>query len=271
MKIVAVLILIFFLSGKGYMGFAQINPPGLGESEIAGWFALGLRQNLDSLDKKQILFYSGFASMSTPENQNIFHSPAMLILNSEFYHQFHKNWQYSCALSYRVQYEYEDDPPYESSVPGYKSEFRLYARFSNVVRFDRLKMVNTLRSDFRTFYNPDFNFWNEDFQFRLRLRTQLSINLTDKKNLRFIFSAEPLFSISHFWSTASWNEFRYRESRLCFFLSYKFRQMPVTLDIGYMNNILQNDMVHYISADIILANIFRKNLFRKNESGTIQM
>ncbi|MBL7899967.1 MAG: DUF2490 domain-containing protein [Crocinitomicaceae bacterium] len=271
MKKLFAFILVSFLSCFGSFSIAQINPPGLGESEIAGWFALGIRQNLDSLDKRQILFYSGFASMSTPQNRNPFHSPAMLIVNTEYYDQFHKNWQYSGALSYRVQYEYENDPPYENSNPGYRNEIRIYTRFSNVVRYDKLKMVNTIRTDFRTFYSPDFQFWNEDFQFRLRLRSQLSINLTKQKNVRFIFTAEPLFSISHFRSSSSWNHFRYRESRLCFFLSYKFNDAPLTLDIGYMNNILQDDMVHYISSDIILTNLFRKNLFRKNENGTIQM
>lgn len=265
------LILVFLFSEPELKCVAQINPPGLGESNIAGWVAFGMRQGLDSLDKKQLFLYTGLASMSTPQNQNLFHSPAMLIMNAEFYHQFRKKWQYSAALSYRVQYEFENDFPFEYSNPAYKQEFRLYSRFSNVVKLKKLKWVNTLRTDFRTFFQPDFQSWNEDFQFRFRCRSQLVYTLDKTENKRLVISAEPLFSISHFQSSDSWNSFNYREIRICLFFSFKMKNAPFTFDLGYMNNIIPGDVVHYISTDLIWTNPFGKSIFRKEAEGTIQM
>jgi hypothetical protein len=242
--------------------FSQISPPGLGKTQTADWFAIGVRQELDTIKGKgwQSMSYIGVGRKSNPDNYNPFYKPGILILNQEFYNQFHENWQYSLALSYRRQDEYLDDPPYEHEDPKLKQEFRVYSRLSYIFSASRLKLVSTFRQEFRKFYSPDFKNIDENYQIRSRFRLQLTVDLDTDKQHRLIASSEQLFSLSKNKSPGSWTDFNYRESRFSFYYSYSPKKSPLIFSLGYMNNLVgQNSPydAHYAAFDIVLKNPFK--------------
>lgn len=242
--------------------FSQISPPGLGKAHTADWFAFGVRQELDTIEGKgwQSMTYIGVGRKSNPNNYDPFYKPAILVLNQEFYHQFHNDWQYSLALSYRRQDEYLDNMPYEHDNPKLKQEFRLYGRFSYLFSTSRIKLVPTFRQEFRKFYTPDFQNISEDYQFRSRFRLQLTVNLDSKKTHRLIASSEQLFSISKGNTPDNWTDFNYRESRFSLYYSYSPKALPFIFSVGYMNNLIGQKNpydVHYLAFDIVIENPFK--------------
>jgi len=241
---------------------AQIGVPGLGKANVASWFALGISQKLDTIEGKgwQSMSYIGLGRISNPDNYAIFQKQAMLVVNQEFYHQFHHNWQYSFGLSYRLRDEYLDDYPYTHDSPRQKQEFRTYARLSYTYKKGPIKLVPTLGHDFRKFCAPNFSRVSEDFQFRSRVRLQLTINLDAQKIHRLIFSSEHFFSISKKNYPNRWTDFNYRESRFSVHYSISPKSIPVIFNVGYMNNLMGNKnpySVHYLAADIIIENPFK--------------
>lgn len=254
--------LFFIFSGLIFSdGFGQISPPGLGEAETASWFAFAIRQNLDSLKQKQSVSYFGVGRISDPDNFNPYYKPAIIVLNQEFYHQFARHWQYSFAFSYRRQHEYEDYPPYKEEDPAVKQEFRLYGRLSYLLKGSRYKLVATYRQELRMFYAPHFIPSDEHIQLRSRFRVQGALALNEKKTHQLVASAEALFSISRKRDIAGqWTRFGYHESRFCFYYSFAPPHQPFIFDIGYMNNLLGNEIahsVHYIALDAIWENPFK--------------
>ena len=245
--------------------FSQISPPGLGKTLTAMWMAFSFRQPLDSANKKQSVTYIGTGRMSDPDNRNPFEKQGILVINEEFYNQFHPHWQYSTALSYRWQNEYAAAAPFESKNPAARQEIRLYGRLNYILKTHRLRYVNTLRVDLRSFYTPEFVLLDEPFQQRTRIRTQLTINLDQKKQHYLITSAEALFSITkeNTSSTAGWSDYQYRESRICLFYSFKPTGSAVIYNVGYMNNLVGSykpHSAHYIAFDMIWENPL--NLFK---------
>lgn len=120
-KVQKIMIHFFIFSTVEYSASAQISPPGLGLANSASWFAVGVRQELDTLKAWQSVTYIGIGRKSNPDNYNPLAKPAILVMNQEFYHQFHHHWQYSFALSYRRQDEYEKLSPYEHESPPHSS------------------------------------------------------------------------------------------------------------------------------------------------------
>jgi hypothetical protein len=242
--------------------FSQIGPPGLGKAQTADWFAIGVRQDLDTIENKgwQSMSYIGVGRKSNLNNYAPFYKPAILVVNQEFYHQFHKTWQYSLALSYRRQDEYSDHPPYEHDNPKLKQEFRLYSRLSYIFSTSRIKLVPTFRQEFRKFYSPNLKNIDENFQFRSRFRLQLTANLDSKNRHKLIASTEQLFSISKENKPNTWTDFNYRESRLSLYYSYSPITLPFIFSVGYMNNLVGQKNpydVHYLAFDIVIKNPFQ--------------
>jgi len=251
----------------GYKVDAQISPPGLGDANTAGWFAVGVRQELDTIKAVQSMSYIGLGVKSNPDNSNPFYKPAIIVLNQEFYHQFHKHWQYSGALSYRRQQEYSKTSPYESEDPSIKQEFRIYGRLVYVLKTSKIKLAFTYRQEFRKFYTPDFNNWPETFQLRSRFRAQFTLNLNANKTQRFICSAEALFSKSKA-ATGDWSVLSYQESRFCLYYSVSPRNFPLIFNLGYMNDLLGHTAAHpvsYIAFDIIWENPFKLTQRKKEK------
>lgn len=255
---IIVLALVLFTNKS----ISQISPPGLGKTNIGSWIAVGIRQELDTIEGKgwQSMTYVGLGRKSNPDNYNPFYKAGIFIANQEFHHQFHKTWQYSIALSYRRQDIYLDKPPYEYDSPNLQQEFRVYGRLSYIFRTSRIKIVPTFRQEFRKYFTPDFKNASDNFQFRSRIRIQLSANLDNKKKHRLVLSSEQLFSIGMKSKQNQWTDFNYRESRFSFYYSYSPKTSPFIFNIGYMNNLVGNQKVytaHYLAFDIILENPFK--------------
>lgn len=253
------LVIITCLAGNC---FSQISPPGLGKAKTADWFAIGVRQELSTIHGKgwQSMSYIGIGRKSNPNNYDPLYKPAIMVLNQEFYHQYHSVWQSSFAVSYRRQDEYFDNPPYDQSIPKLQQEFRLYGRFSYIYSTSRIKIVPTIRQEFRQFYAPDFTNVEENFQFRTRFRLQLTANLDIKKRHRLIASSEQLFAISKKNSPNSWTDYSYKESRFLLYYSFSPKTIPFIFNVGYMYDLVGKDNpydVHYLAFDIIITNPFK--------------
>jgi hypothetical protein len=252
-------VLLTFLVVFVRQSFAQISPPGEGKARTADWFALGIRQKLDTTEGRgwQSMSYIGLGRKSNPDNYNPFFKHEIFVMNQEFYHQLPNAWQYSFALSYRRQDEYSDRPPYEHEYPGLIQEFRLYGRLSYTFYHSRFKLTPTFRQEVRNFYTVNFENTDEIVQMRSRVRLQLTAGL-DRDNIhRLMASSEQLFAVSKEQAPAHWTAFNYRESR--FSLYYSYSPKTITFSVGYMNNLVGAKKpydVHYIALDIVIENPF---------------
>jgi len=261
---------VFLLAGLGTAVKAQISPPGLGDAKTAFWSAFGVKRQLDSLDKKQALSYIAIGRKSSPDNDNLFAKQAIFVLNHEVYNSFAPHQQYSYAISYRRQPQYESEAPYDKE--NTEQEFRLYGRYAYSFNLgNKWKLKNTVRQEFRKFFDADFHKVEEDFQLRTRIKSQLTYNLSSQNNQKLAISAEALFSISHLNEpTSEWNSFGYREMRIAAYYMFTIPNSPFTVDIGYMDDLIRGSRsihhggVHYLAADLIW-NIPYKNKATANQ------
>ena len=245
-----------------FSSYAQLSPPGLGKAKTASWFAFGIKQSLDSLEHKVSTTYVGLGMKSDPDTNNPFSNTAIFVLNEEISNRYHKNWEYSYALSYRRSNLYEASAPYEELNPAIEQEFRVYGRYSYITGTQGFKWKNTIRQEFRKFYTPDFSNTDENFQLRTRLKTQLNVDLGSQNVHHIIVSAEALFAISKDnYPKSEWSEFSYKESRLGLYYSITPQGIPFAFDLGYMHNIIgKSDLVNvnYIALDVVWKNPFGK-------------
>lgn len=243
----------------GTKGLSQISSPGMGDAKTASWFALGLKQDFGREKKWESVSYIGLGRKSNPDEYNLVHKPSIFVINQEFFHQFHNRWQYSLGFSYRKQHEYTSTYPYVHKNPEFRQELRSYGRIRYSLGNDPVKATFQFREEFRKFYGPRFRSFSEDLQFRSRLRMQLTWSINSTKTHRLIASAEALFSISKKHAPEQWTTFAYRESRFSLYYSLHPSSVPITFNIGYMNNLLGNHSphsVHYLAFDIIFTNVF---------------
>lgn len=252
-----VLIAFSILGCMGSVVNAQISPPGLGDANTAFWSAFGVKRELDSLEKKQTMSYIAIGRKSSPDNDNLFSKQAIFVLNHEVYNSFAPHQQYSYAISYRRQPQYESDAPYEKE--NTEQEFRIYGRYAYTFNLGKkFKLKNTVRQEFRKFFDADFHKVEEDFQLRTRIKSQLTYNLSPTNNQKLAISAEALFSVSHLNEPEQhWNSFGYREMRLSAYYMFNIPHSPFTVDIGYMDDLIRDSNsihkggVHYLAADLI--------------------
>jgi hypothetical protein len=236
---------------------AQISPPGLGEANTAFWGAFGVRRQLDSLGTKQALSYIAIGRKSQPDQDNLFSKQAIFVLNHEVYHSFAPHQQYSYAISYRRQPQYDEVSPYEKE--GTEQEFRIYGRYAYTFNFgERWKLKNTVRQEFRKFFDPDFHNVEENFQLRTRLKSQITYSLPSQNNQKLALSVEGLFSTSYLnGPDPEWTPFGYREMRIAVYYMFNIPDSPFTVDIGYMDDLIRDSHsitkggVHYLAADLI--------------------
>ncbi|WP_051891378.1 DUF2490 domain-containing protein [Chryseobacterium sp. JM1] len=251
-----IIIGIFLLSLCGSL-HAQISPPGLGDANTAFWLAFGARRQLDSLGKKQALSYIALGRKSSPDNYNLVSKQAIIVLNHEVYHSFAPNQQYSYAVSYRRQPKYESSEPYEKEVT--EQEFRIYGRYAYTFKLGkRWKLKNTVRQEFRKFFDAGFREVEENFQLRTRIKSQLTYNLSQKNNQKLALSAEGLFSTSYLNEPEQkWTPFGYREMRIGVYYMFSIHHSPFSVDIGYVNDLIRGSRsvkkggVHYLAVDVI--------------------
>lgn len=254
-------VLVIFIAAFS-SAFAQLSPPGLGKAKTASWFAFGIKQSLDSLEHKVSTTYVGLGLKSDPDQSNPFSNMAILVVNEEISNRYHKNWEYSYALSYRRSNLYDSSAPYEELNPGIEQEFRVYGRYSYITGNNGFKWKNTIRQEFRKFFNPDFSATDENFQLRTRLKSQVNVELGSQHVHHIIVSAEVLFAISkENYPKSEWSKFSYKESRIGLYYSVTPREIPFTFDLGYMHNIIgSSDVVdvNYIALDVVWKNPFGK-------------
>ena len=235
---------------------AQFSLPGLGKANTASWFAIGLEQNLDKNEMISSATYFGLGRVSDPDDYNLVKKQSIYVVNEEVSHRFHKNWKYAVALSYRWQNRYMDTPPYELDTPDARQELRIYGRFSYLNSLGKFDYSFSYRPEIRFFYNPDFSTATKNTQFRSRFRGKASFNLNPLKTQKIITTAELLFSTT---KTDNWSKFEYQETRLCLYYSVAFPKQKITLNLGYMNNLLGKSSitdVHYLALDIAIKNPF---------------
>lgn len=251
----------FCFSLLPFFTFAQVIPPGLGKTKMAGWLAVGIQQDLDTAEntKWQSVTYLGVARKSDPDNYNLFAKPAAFILNQEFKNNFSENWQYSLALSYRRQNEYSDTAPYDEMDPPLRQEFRMYGRISYEFKTLIVSITPTLRQEFRKFYAPDFESFPENFQVRSRFRLKFSFPISLDKTHRILAFSEQLFSSSQDSNPKEWSRFKYKDSRFALYYALSPKEMPFNFNLGYMNNIIASQPSfsgNYIALDVIWKNPF---------------
>mgnify|MGYP003576063593 CR=1 FL=1 len=236
---------------------SQISPPALGETNTASWIALGLRHRLDTLTEGgwQSMSYVGLGRKSNPDNHNPVYKPGIFILSQEFEHQLRNHWKYALGMSYRNQKEYEEQSPYQMLQT--RQELRIQGRLAYTYRFpySRLKLSPQIRQDLRRFFSSASFNKEEVFQARTRMRLQLTLALDKEKVHQLIANSEQLFSTSKYSSQKVFSDFKYKESRFCFYYSLSPKKMPVTFDVGYMNNLVgitDRYSGHYFAMDVIV-------------------
>lgn len=248
-----------------FYGSAQIIPAGLGKTTLNSWFAFGFNQKLDTLEKGgwNAVSYIGIGRISNQNTHNPFENRGIFILNQEFYHQFSKHWNYSLALSYRRQNLYKDEPNFELANPPLKQEFRFYSRFTYSLSGRYLSFSPTVRQEIIGYFTPSFESYNEAIRVRSRLRLKLTINLTKNKQHKISLYSEQLFSTSKQLNQQKWTSFEYKDSRFSAYYSLLLKNHPLTINIGYMYNLIGIESTfsgHYLSIDLIWKNLWRKKL-----------
>lgn len=260
MRSLLLVLILYFLYG---ISFAQITPAGLGKTNTAFWTVVSLRQDLDTAKKWQSVTYIGHSSISGQDSYDPFKNKGIFIVNQEFYQQVHKNFQMSYALSYRNQYEYENEAPYDPRDPEFFREIRFYTRFTAMHTTPRLRLAFTTRFDFRTFFTPDWKTHRESFQFRTRFRGQATVNFTKDQVHRGIFAAEALISTKYSEiDTKTWTPFAYRDARFALTYSFSPPQHPIMYNTGFMFNLVDTGsntfLATFFNVDIVIKNLFKK-------------
>ncbi|MDO6517709.1 DUF2490 domain-containing protein [Zobellia uliginosa] len=239
-------------------GLAQFSPPGLGEVHTAAWLALGAKQDLGQKGTTVSSTYLGFGSVSAPNNYNPVEKPSIYVLNQEVTHRFKPHWKYALALSYRWQNKYTPRPPYDYDTPKARQELRAYGSISYLNSFKKMNYAFTYRPEVRRFYDPDFTLATESLQFRSRFKAKLSFYLNGSKTQQISTAAESLFATG---KTENWSKFAYKESRFSLYYSLTLPQQDITLNMGYMNNLLGRDFskdAHYLAFDVAINNPFHR-------------
>lgn len=240
---------------------AQISPPGLSDTRLATWMAIGLDQKVSKDESWRSTSYVGYGFMSNPEgNYNAFEKPSMLILNEEMKKKLSDHFSITGALSYREQYLYNEEAPYHKADPGLKKEFRLYGKFAYSWIINKTKWNIDFRPEFRRFFLPRYNADDTRHAFRARFKLKSAIPLTADQTHSLIVSAESLFQNERTKpdGRSEWSGFFYDDSRFCVYYRYAPDNWPLYAEIGYMNNLAGKDptyAMHHIGLDIIFKDI----------------
>ncbi len=258
-KIQNTVIIFFSFLFISWSTTAQIGPPGMGNVNTGSWFAIGIKQNLDTVDKWTSTTYLGLARKSDPNNYNPLLNQSHFVINEEVNNRFHEHWEYSLGLSYRLQNLYQSAPPYEKGDPKSKHEFRVYGKFTYLIKTSFIDIAPTLRQEVRKFYTPRFKNYSENMQFRTRFRLKFALPLSENKVHRLLLYSEQLFAISLKEQPKRWTNFKYKDSRFSLFYSLNPKGVPLQFDLGYMHNLVGTKSTysaHYFAFDIIWKNPF---------------
>lgn len=233
---------------------AQLSPPGLGPAETATWTAIGVRQDLDALRRRELMTYLGTGTIRQHDDVNPLGRPSIWVLNQELYDHFRTDLFYSIALSYRRQKQYEPVAPHAAADAPLKQELRLYGRFGRTFGLGRLKLTSAFRPELRGFFGAGLGGHEEPLELRFRLKTQVAWTVDLSGVHRVLASGEVLAAVARDREGA-WSSLAYRESRLCLYYSISPKRAPLVVDVGYMNDVLGTGAalvdVHYLAVDIV--------------------
>lgn len=237
----------------------QIGSPGMGKTNTGSWFAVGVKQKLDTLNKWSSTTYIGLGRKSNPNSYNPVRQPSIFVVSEGFTNHFYENWEYAFGLSYRRQNLYQSSAPYNSSNPRFKQEFRLNGGISYLIKTKFVELTPTLKQDVRKFYRPDFKDYSESWQLRSRFRLKFMFPLTSNKVHRLLLYSEQLFATSLKGDPKEWTKFKYKDSRFSIYYSLTPKSIPFQFDFGYMQDLVgtnSNYSAHYFALDIIWKNPF---------------
>lgn len=248
--------LLFFLALVSGRLSAQITPPGLGNTHLASWEAIALKYDFDTRNKSGITTYFGIGRISRPDDFNPVEQASISVWSAAFSQDIFRKYTYTLGLSYRRQHMYDSDYPYAESYPSIRQEFRFSAGIARAIKWKKSRFSTGFQQEFRKFYTPSFDSWEETLELRTRLRLKYSYLFRENKRHKLTVSAELLFSASkQQFPVERWEEFMYRDSRFCLFYSYTPGKGVCTLEAGYMNNLIGSTHpsdVHYIAFNALL-------------------
>ena len=240
----------------------QISPPGLSDTRLASWMAIGLDQNISKDQSWSSVSYVGYGYMSNPHGRyNIFGKPSMFIFNEEVKKKLSQHVSLTGALSFRGQYLYNKQPPYHKATPGLKKEFRAYGKFTYHWNLHKTKWNIDFRPEFRRFFLPEYDADDTRHAIRTRFKVKSSIPLNEAESQFLILSAESLFQNERTKAAGNshWSGFFYDDSRFAIYFRYAPKDWPLYADIGYMNNLAGKDptyAMHHIAVDIMFRDLF---------------
>ena len=167
---------------------AQISPPGMGNTKTAFWAAAGLKQDIDT--KNALNFYLGEGVSSGPDYVNPFKRQFLGVINAEVSHTVNLNWNYSYALSYRLQDRYNSEMPYILQTPALRQEVRGYGKLQFNIKPEKLSYSIALRQEIREFITALTGPDEYETELRTRIKLGTALPLGDKGTSTLLFSVE---------------------------------------------------------------------------------
>lgn len=232
--------------------FAQISPPGLGDTRAAAWVAIGASQQLGP--KWQSTLYVGASRESNPDNFSLFRKPAISVVDLSQLYRFNDHWSLAGCISYRKQNRYDHDPPYQSENPAVRNEARYYLRLFYRHKINRVSFTYSFRPEYRTYFNHSHHWSPVPYEYRLRLKAQATIPINASGSNQFIFGNEILSSAQPHFSG-----YRYTEDRMTTYFRHIFSKPSIVVDAGLMYQFLAGaGLITHVAFDIIIVDPFRK-------------
>jgi hypothetical protein len=244
---------------------AQLSPPGLDDTHVVLWGAVGINQAIGKKWSNQS--YIGASRFSDPNNDAVFKKQAIYVVEQQTYRQFGKHWQLGFCLSIRGQNMYSDDPPYEDAAPALRREIRYYLRLFYRHQIGRLTFAYSVRPEWRNFYSPDWsNFYSSPRALRYRAKAQAGLALNESKSSSIILANELLFvnvEQRQADGTLVWSNLAFSEDRVSTYYRHTFKKPAMIVDVGVMQQLnfkgmtFNSDFVHF-AFDVLFINPFGK-------------
>lgn len=245
------------------VSIAQLSPPGLDDTHVVLFGAVGLNQTIGKKWFNQS--YIGGSRFSDPSNSSILKKPAIFVIEQQTYRQFGKHWQLGFCVSVRGQNMYDDDPPYESNIPSLRREVRYYLRLFYRHQSGRFSFAYSLRPEWRNFYDPDWNnFQPSPKALRYRAKAQAGYAIGHSSRSSLILANEFLFVETEqrlLSGDLSWTPVTVSEDRITTYFRHTFKKPAIIADVGMMQQLnfkggaILNDFVHF-AFDVVFVNPF---------------
>jgi len=232
---------------------AQLSPPGLDDTHVVLWGAVGTSQSIN--EKWSIQSYIGASRFSNPNNSTVLKKQAIYVIDEQVYRSLNKHWQLGACVSFRGQNMYSDEAPYDNAIPALRREMRYYLRLFYRHHTGRFSFAYSLRPEWRNFYSPDWSrFYTSPQMMRYRIKAQASFAFGHSRNSSFVLANELLFIEAQQRQPSGdlkWNSVAWSEDRISTYYRYAFKKKKIMVDLGMMqqlnfnNNKFVNDFVHF--------------------------